>query len=128
MISGKTSLVGVLGQPITHSLSPVIHNAALQEMGLDWCYLAMPCEPEKLTSITKALRNINCKGLNITIPHKETVIELCDSISPLAKRLRAVNTLIRNKDEGWDGTNTDVEGFLAPLKIKQWRKIISSLK
>ena len=121
MISGKTSLVGLLGQPVNHSLSPVIHNAAMQEMGLDWCYLAMPCEAKNLNIITKALRNLNCKGLNITIPHKQSALNVCNTISPLAKRLGAINTLIPNQKGGWDGTNTDVEGFLAPLKGQRWK-------
>ena len=121
MISGKTSLVGLLGQPVNHSLSPVIHNAAMQEMGLDWCYLAMPCESKNLNLITKALRNLNCKGLNITIPHKQSALSICNTISPLAKKLGAVNTLIPNQEQGWNGANTDVEGFLAPLKAKEWK-------
>ncbi len=121
MISGKTSLVGLLGQPVNHSLSPVIHNAAMQEMGLDWCYLAMPCESKNLNIVTKALLNLNCKGLNITIPHKQSALNICKTISPLAKKLGAVNTLIPNQEEGWTGDNTDVEGFLAPLKVKEWK-------
>ena len=85
MISGETSLVGLLGKPVNHSLSPVIQNAALQEMGLNWLYLAMPCESENLTLLTKALRKLNCQGLNITIPHKQNILNICNQISPLAK-------------------------------------------
>ncbi len=119
MISGKTCLVGLLGQPVNHSLSPVIQNAALKEMGLDWCYLAMPCVSEHLGQITKALREINCKGLNITIPHKQNALNVCKYVTPMAKSLGAVNTLVPNKEGGWSGMNTDVEGFLAPLKDKK---------
>jgi len=122
MISGKTSLVGLLGNPVDHSLSPVIQNAAIQEMGLDWCYIAMKCEPEHLTSVTKALHNLNCQGLNITIPHKQKAINICDHISPLAKKIGAINTLVPNEKGGWNGLNTDVEGFLAPLETKKWAK------
>ena len=121
MINGKASVLGLLGPPVNHSLSPLIHNTALPAMDLNWCYLAMPCEAKDLGIVTKALREINCKGLNITIPHKEEIIGICDYISPLANRLGAVNTLIPNQDQGWNGENTDVEGFLAPLKSKQWQ-------
>jgi len=74
IITGKTSLVGLLGQPVNHSLSPIMHNAAYEEMGLDWCYIAMPCESKDLEKVTKALRYLNFKGLNITIPHKQKVL------------------------------------------------------
>ena len=126
MISGQTCLVGLLGQPVDHSLSPVIQNAALKEMGLDWCYLAMPCKAEDLKMVTKALRNLNCKGLNITIPHKQQAVDICDHVSSIAKNLGAINTLIPNQEGGWNGANTDVEGFLAPLKTKHWggKKVI----
>ncbi len=119
MISGKTKLIGLLGQPVTHSLSPVIHNAALKAMGLDWCYIALPCETKNFEIVTKALREINCQGLNITIPHKQIALNVCNQIKPLAKKLGAINTLIPNKEGGWTGTNTDVEGFIAPLKEKK---------
>ena len=122
MISGETSLVGLLGNPVSHSLSPVIHNAALKEMGLDWCYVAMSCESQNLSIVTKALRELNYQGLNITIPHKQNILKICNQISPLAQKLGAVNTLVPNKDGGWNGLNTDVEGFLAPLKKDDWSK------
>ena len=120
LITGKTSLVGLLGQPISHSLSPVIQNAALAEMDLDWCYIAIPCETQNLELVINALLQMNCKGLNITIPHKQNVLKACSQISPLAKRLGAVNTLIPNKEGKWTGTNTDVEGFLVPIKKENW--------
>ena len=64
-ITGKTNLVGLLGQPVNHSLSPIMHNAAYEEMGLDWCYVAMPCHSQELEKATKALRHLGFKGLNI---------------------------------------------------------------
>ena len=120
MINGETSLVGLLGNPVNHSLSPVMHNAALKKMGLNWCYIAMPCEAKRLDIVTKALRELNYKGLNITIPHKQNILKICNQISPLAKRLGAVNTLVPNQEGGWNGLNTDVEGFLAPLQTSNW--------
>ena len=115
MINGGTSLLGLLGNPVRHSLSPVMHNAALESMGLNWRYLALPCESESLGLVLQGLRAVGCQGLNVTIPHKQAIAELCDELSPLARRLGAVNTLVPGVDGGWCGTNTDVEGFLAPL-------------
>ncbi len=123
MISGKTALVGLLGQPVEHSISPIMHNAALEEMKLDWTYVPMPCNKSDLPTVLNALSAINCRGLNVTIPHKESVAKLCSSLSPIAKRIGAVNTLIPNKKGGWIGTNTDITGFLEPLKKtrKEWK-------
>ena len=115
MINGDTSLVGLLGNPVRHSLSPVMQNAAIESMGLNWRYLALPCTSENLDEVLKGLRAVDCQGLNVTIPHKQAIAELCEELSPLAKRLGAVNTLIPGAGGGWFGTNTDVEGFLAPL-------------
>ncbi len=115
MIDGKTSILGLLGHPVEHSLSPAIHNAALYEMGLNWCYVALPSKTQHLKTLLRALRSVDCKGLNITIPHKQSVASICKELSPLAKELGAVNTLLPINDEEWEGTNTDVEGFLAPL-------------
>jgi shikimate dehydrogenase len=92
-----------------------MHNAALQALQLNWSYLALPCASENLKEVLQGLRAVNCRGLNVTIPHKQNVAELCQELSPLAKRLGAVNTLIPLDSGGWHGTNTDVEGFLTPL-------------
>ena len=115
MINGDTGLVGLLGNPVRHSLSPAMHNAGLQALQLNWSYLALPCASENLKEVLQGLRAVNCRGLNVTIPHKQDVAELCQELSPLAKRLGAVNTLIPLDSGGWHGTNTDVEGFLTPL-------------
>ena len=115
MINGDTGLVGLLGNPVRHSLSPAMHNAALQALQLNWSYLALPCASKNLKEVLQGLRAVNCHGLNVTIPHKQDVAELCQELSPLAKRLGAVNTLIPLDSGGWHGTNTDVEGFLTPL-------------
>jgi shikimate dehydrogenase len=115
MINGDTGLVGLLGNPVRHSLSPAMHNAALQALQLNWSYLALPCTSQNLQGVLQGLRAVNCRGLNVTIPHKQDVAGLCQELSPLAKRLGAVNTLIPIDSGGWHGTNTDVEGFLTPL-------------
>ena len=115
MISGTTALVALLGQPVSHSLSPVMQNAALKAMGLDWSFMALPCSANDLSTVLKGLEAVGCRGLNVTIPHKQDVSLLCNELSPLAQRLGAVNTLTPLTNGGWHGHNTDVEGFLAPL-------------
>ncbi len=115
-ISAHTALVGLLGDPVRHSLSPAMHNAALAALGLDWIYLALPTPATHLETVLQALAAVECRGLNVTIPHKQAVAHLCAELSPLASRLGAVNTLLRRPEGGWLGTNTDVEGFLAPLQ------------
>jgi shikimate dehydrogenase len=115
-IRGTTALAGLLGDPVRHSLSPAMHNAALAELGLDWVFLALPTPAERLDTVLPALAAIGCRGLNVTIPHKQAVAPLCRELSPLARRLAAVNTLVPHPDGGWFGTNTDVEGFCAPLR------------
>jgi len=115
-IGGGTALVGVLGDPVRHSLSPAMHNAALSALGLDWAYLALPVAAADLTIALRGLEAIGCRGLNVTVPHKQAAAALAAELTPLARRLGAVNTLIRREGGGWLGTNTDVEGFLAPLR------------
>jgi len=120
-ISGSTALAGVLGDPVRHSLSPAMHNAALQALGLDWLYLALPVPAAALARAVQALEALDCRGLNVTLPHKRAVAALVAELSPLAQRIGAVNTLVRREQGGWLGTNTDVEGFLAPLRQHDWR-------
>ena len=116
MISSKTSFIALIGDPISHSLSPIMQNAALQYLGLDLIYVAIPCEDKDLELVLNSFKKINCKGLNITIPHKEKVFNLCSEISPIANKLKAINTLKLNSEKEWSATNTDVEGFIYPLK------------
>ena len=116
MISSKTSFIALIGNPVSHSLSPIMQNAALQYLGLDLIYIAIPCKDEDLELVLNSLKKINCKGLNITIPHKEKVFNLCSEISPIASKLKAINTLKLNSEKEWSATNTDVEGFIYPLK------------
>ena len=115
-ISGTTTIAGVLGDPVHHSLSPVMQNAALRAMGLDWVFLALPAPAGELALVVRALEAMECRGLNVTIPHKHSVAGLCRELSPLAQRLGAVNVLVPMAGGGWHGTNTDVEGFCAPLR------------
>ena len=116
MITSKTSFIALVGNPVNHSLSPIMQNAALQYLGLDLIYLAIPCSNEDLEMVINSLKKINCKGLNITIPYKEKVFDLCSEISPVANKLKAINTLKLNSKKEWSATNTDVDGFVYPLK------------
>lgn len=115
MITGKTQLLGVIGHPVEHSLSPVMHNAAIAHLKLDYVYLPLSVKPEALTTAVAGFAAINLKGFNVTIPHKQAILPLLSEISDVAQAVGAVNTVWR-KDDAWAGTNTDVEGFLAPLQ------------
>ena len=122
MISSKTSFIALIGNPVSHSLSPIMQNAAFQYLGLDLIYIAIPCKNEDLELVINALKKINCKGMNITIPHKEKVFDLCSEISPIANKLKAINTLKLNSEKKWSATNTDVDGFIYPLKTLKLKK------
>ena len=116
MISSKTSFIALIGNPVSHSLSPIMQNAAFKYLGLDLIYIAIPCKDEDLELVLNSLKKNNCKGLNITIPYKEKVIELSRENSPIDNKLKAINTLKLNSEKEWSATNTDVEGFIYPLK------------
>lgn len=115
-IDASTSLLAVIGQPIHHSLSPLMHNAALAELGLNWRYLGLEVSPQRLEEAIRGLAAIGCRGLSVTIPHKEKLQPLLSSVDSLASSVGAVNCLIPDGEGGWRGTNTDVMGFLAPLQ------------
>ncbi len=124
MITGTTKLLGVMGYPIEHSLSPVIQNAALQHLAADYAYVPFSVPPPELTIVMQGLRAIDCRGFNVTIPHKQTVMEYLTEISDVAKSIGAVNTVWAT-EQGWAGTNTDIIGFLAPLRsLPQPTKVV----
>ena len=116
MITSKTSFLALIGNPVSHSLSPIMQNAAIQYLGLDLIYIAIPCKDEDLEIVVNSLKKMNCKGLNITIPFKQKVFNMCSEISPVAKKVKAINTLKLTDDKDWIGTNTDIDGFIYPLK------------
>jgi shikimate dehydrogenase len=115
VIGGDTRLLAVLGDPVRHSLSPVMHNAALAALGLDARYLALPVSGDRLAEAVQGLAALGCAGFNVTIPHKERIAPLLTRLEPVARQLGAVNTVLPDGGGGWIGTNTDWEGFLAPL-------------
>ena len=116
MITSKTNFLALIGNPVNHSLSPIMHNAALEYLGLDLIYFSIPCHEKDFEIVIKSLSKINCKGINITIPFKEKALNYCSKISPLAEQIKAVNTLKPDSKGEWHGINTDVEGLIYPLK------------
>jgi len=113
-ISGTTRLCGVIGDPIEHTMSPVMHNAAFRESGLDYVYTAFRVKGEGLGTAIGGMRALNVRGLNVTIPHKVAVMPFLDEIDALAERIGAVNTIV-NDDGVLKGYNTDAAGFLQAL-------------
>ena len=112
---GVSSFAGVLGWPLTHTLSPVIHNAAFRKVGLDWVYLQWPVPPEELGDAVAGLRALGAMGASVTMPHKEEIVKLLDGLSGDARALGVVNTIHR-LGHRLIGHNTDVDGFRAFLE------------
>jgi len=115
LITGKTKLLGVIGHPVEHSRSPLMHNAAIAHLKLDYVYLPFPIAPENLEIAIAGFAAIGVVGFNVTIPHKQAIMPLLSEITPLAQAIGAVNTVSRQNNK-WVGTNTDIEGFIAPLQ------------
>jgi shikimate dehydrogenase len=113
-ITGRTSLCGLMGDPVEHSLSPAMHNAAFRALGLDYAYLPFHVRSGDLPAALQGMRALNIRGLNVTIPHKVEVIRLLDKLDPLAEQIGAVNVLL-NESGRLTGYNTDAQGFLRML-------------
>jgi shikimate dehydrogenase len=122
-ITGTTKLLGVIGHPVAHSLSPVIHNAAIEHLGLDYRYVPFAVTPANLATALAGFAAIGVVGCSVTIPHKQAIMPLLANITPLAEAVGAVNT-IWNTPAGWQGTNTDVAGFISPLMLmdRDWEQ------
>lgn len=113
-ISGKTRICGIIGDPIEHTMSPAMHNAAFQKLALDYRYLPFRVKKEALGKAIDGMKALNIRGLNVTIPHKLAAIPLLNRVDPLAEKIGAVNTVVN--DEGvLTGYNTDATGFLQAL-------------
>ncbi len=110
VISGKTRLVGLIGYPLEHTLSPLIHNSLFEKFGLDACYVPLPVKPERLTEAIAGLRAFGFLGANVTMPHKTEVIRLLDFLDTQAEISESVNT-IRIEADALIGYNTDGTGF-----------------
>jgi shikimate dehydrogenase len=113
-ISGKTKVCGVIGDPIEHTMSPAMHNAAFRELDIDYWYVPFRVKQEELGKAVEGMRALNIRGLNVTIPHKVAIIPYLDKLDPLAERIGAVNTIV-NDDGVLTGYNTDATGFLQAL-------------
>jgi len=113
-ITGKTKICGVIGDPIAHTMSPAIHNAAFRALGLDYAYVPFHVKPDYLEQAIMAMRALNITGLNVTIPHKVHVIPFLDKLDDLTEKIGAVNTIV-NSDGKLKGYNTDATGFLQTL-------------
>lgn len=114
-ISGKTQLIGLIGWPVSHSLSPAMHNAAAGALGLDWAYVPLPVHPDRLPDALRGLPALGFRGVNVTVPYKEAAISYLHAVYPIAQTIGAVNT-INNSDGLLTGFNTDWSGFLADLE------------
>jgi len=115
MISGTTRVTGIIGWPVEHSLSPTMHNAAFAALGLDWVYVAYPVPPDRVRGAISGLADAGVAGLNVTIPHKQTVLTACSAVSEAVASIGAANTLIPDGEGGWRADNTDAPGFLRAL-------------
>ncbi len=113
-ISATTGFVVLFGDPVEHSLSPAMHNAAFHALGLDIVYLACRVEPDRLAEGMRGLWALGGRGANVTVPHKRAALAFADEATPVARALGAANTLVRTASGG-RADNTDVAGFLAPL-------------
>jgi len=113
-ISGRTKITGIFGYPVEHTLSPGMHNAAFEKIGLDYCYLPFLVRPDYLEDAVKSIRALNFSGVNITIPHKEKVMVFLDEVDEEAAFIGAVNTVV-NSGGILKGYNTDGRGFMRSL-------------
>ncbi|MER3435511.1 MAG: shikimate dehydrogenase [Leptolyngbya sp. ERB_1_1] len=123
-ITGKTKLLGVIGDPIEHSLSPIMHNAAIAQMQIDFAYVPFRIRSSDLETAIAGFNAIDLQGFSVTIPHKQAIMPLLSEITEVAKAIGAVNTVWKS-NRGWSGTNTDIVGFVAPLKDRSWNQSIA---
>ena len=115
VLSGKSRVYGLLGDPVAHSLSPLMQNHAFQSHGIDAIYAPFHVAAEKLPAAVAGLRALDVAGVNVTIPHKETILPLLDRVDPSAQLIGAVNTVVNNRGM-LTGFNTDATGFISSVK------------
>ena len=108
-LTAHTNIFCIIGHPVEHSMSPTMWNPALQELGLDYVYVAYDVHPDNLENAISGMRALGIKGMNVTIPHKENVIKYLDEIDPIAKKMGAINT-IKNENGVLKARNTDAGG------------------
>jgi len=113
-VNGKTTICGIIGDPIEHSLSPTMHNAAFKALNLDYIYVPFRVAAGELEEAIQGIRSLNIRGLNVTLPHKVNVLPYLDELDFMAENLGAVNTIV-NHDGCLKGYNTDAAGFYQAL-------------
>jgi shikimate dehydrogenase len=114
-INGKTKVCAIIGDPVGHSLSPVMHNAAFNALGLNIVYVAFPVTPDRLEEAIKGAKSLGLLGLNVTMPHKHAVIQYLDETDSTAKAMGAVNTILNERGKLF-GYNTDGKGVMIALQ------------
>lgn len=122
-VTGKARTAGVMGWPIAHSRSPLIHGHWLQRYGVDGVYTPFAVRPEDGADAMRALPKLGLAGTNVTLPHKRTAFETVDRLDAAAKAIGAVNTIVVGEDGALEGSNTDAHGMLAHLEASapDWR-------
>jgi len=122
-ITGTTRLAGIMGWPVAHSRSPLLHGFWLDQTGVDGAYLPLPVRPERITEALRALPILGFRGCNLTIPHKQAALSVAARVEPLTRRIGAVNTIIIAPDGSLEARNTDVYGFRENLReaVPAWR-------
>jgi len=121
---GSTRVLGVFGHPISHSLSPVMHNAAIRALNIDYIYVPFHVLPDDLPMAVSGVRGLQIAGINVTIPHKEAIIECLDEVTDYSRQIRSVNTVI-NVNGHLKGDTTDGPGFVRSAEAA-WGKIDGS--
>src|SRR5205085_7481840 len=121
-ITGTTRLAGIMGWPVSHSRSPLLHGFWLGETGIDGAYVPLPVRPENIAQALRALPVLGFRGCNLTIPHKQTALCVADRVEFSARRIGAVNTIIVAPDGSLEARNTDVFGFRETLRetVPDW--------
>lgn len=115
-ITGRAKLAGVIGHPVTHSLSPVLHNYWLARHGIDGAYVPLSVAPDAFVTAVKGLQVSGFRGANVTIPHKEAAFAIADEVDPMARIAGSVNTLVFREDGVIHGSSTDGFGYVANLE------------
>lgn len=119
-INGHTTLVGLIAWPVGHSVSPPMHNAAFEALGLNWRYVPLPVAPSQVENAVRGAAALGFRGVNVTVPHKQAVVPALDAVAPDAAQFGAVNTIVIDHDAAGQpattGHNTDYQGFLGSLR------------
>ena len=118
-INAATTLVGLFGWPVTHSISPQMHNAAFVARQMNWRYLAFSVQPERVPEAIAALPALGLRGVNVTVPHKQAVMPHLHHWTAAAEAIGAVNTIVVGEDGQLTGDNTDAAGFIADLNAHE---------